>query len=207
MNFKKLTGNFTQVANSLINDDRLSLKAKGLFLYLNSKPDDWTFSIDRIARQQKDSAESVATGINELIKFGYLSREQKNNEGVFGPMIYELSYSNSTASQFSGDGNTGDGFCGNGKPPHTSNKDSNKKESTKKDFNGFVPPLLDYVKEYFKENGYTEESAIKAFNYYTTGNWKDSRGNKVKNWKQKMQSVWFKDENKIQSVKKVYHHF
>ena len=27
--------------------------------------------------------------------------------------------------------------------------------------------------------------------------WKDSKGNKVKNWKQKMQSVWFKDENKI----------
>ena len=49
---------------------------------------------------------------------------------------------------------------------------------------------------YFKDNGYTKESAIKAFHYYEENNWKDSRNNQVKNWKQKMQGVWFKDENK-----------
>jgi hypothetical protein len=45
-------------------------------------------------------------------------------------------------------------------------------------------------------HGYTKESAIKAFNYYDCAGWKDSKGNKVRNWKQKMQAVWFKDENK-----------
>ena len=61
----------------------------------------------------------------------------------------------------------------------------------------FTPPSLLDVKEYFKEKGYTEQSAVKAFDYYEAGKWKDSKGNKVKNWKQKMQGVWFKDENKI----------
>ncbi len=49
---------------------------------------------------------------------------------------------------------------------------------------------------YFKDNGYSEISAQKAFRYYNDANWMDSKGNKVKNWKQKMQGVWFKDENK-----------
>lgn len=60
----------------------------------------------------------------------------------------------------------------------------------------FVPPSLDDVKNYFLEKGYSEVSAIRAFNYYEEGSWKDSKGNKVKNWKQKMQGVWFKDENR-----------
>jgi hypothetical protein len=60
-------------------------------------------------------------------------------------------------------------------------------------------PSLSEVELYFKDNGYTRDSAIKAFNYYAENNWKDSRNNQVKNWKQKMQGVWFKDENLIKS--------
>ena len=60
-------------------------------------------------------------------------------------------------------------------------------------------PNLDQVKSYFIENGYSEQSAVKAFNYYSVAGWKDSNGKQVRNWKQKMQSVWFKDENKKQS--------
>ncbi len=58
-------------------------------------------------------------------------------------------------------------------------------------------PTLENVKAYFLENGYDENIAIKAFNYYEVANWKDSKGKVVKNWKQKMQGVWFKDENKL----------
>lgn len=60
----------------------------------------------------------------------------------------------------------------------------------------FTPPTIEEIKIYFEEFGYTLESAIKAWNYYNTADWHDSKGNKVKNWKQKCQAVWFKDENK-----------
>lgn len=63
--------------------------------------------------------------------------------------------------------------------------------------NKFTPPQQFEVVGYFIENGYTKELAEKAFKYYETGNWSDGKGNKVKNWKQKMQSVWFKEENKV----------
>jgi len=71
------------------------------------------------------------------------------------------------------------------------------KEKKKRVVNKFTPPLLQDVILYFTDNGYSKELAEKAFSYYNEGNWSDSRGNKIKNWKQKMISVWFKEENKI----------
>lgn len=68
----------------------------------------------------------------------------------------------------------------------------------------FVPPTLDEVKLYFKENEFNEETAIRMFKSYSVADWVDSKGNKVKNWKQKAQMVWFKPENRINlSFKKV----
>jgi hypothetical protein len=70
-----------------------------------------------------------------------------------------------------------------------------------------TPPTLQEVKDYFIKNGYPETLAIKAFNFYNTaadentGQWKDSRGQKIINWKQKMIGVWFKEENKGKSIK------
>ena len=61
----------------------------------------------------------------------------------------------------------------------------------------FLPVILDEVKLYFKENSYSEISAVKFFNYYSVANWMDSKNNPVLNWKQKAQSVWFKPENEI----------
>lgn len=60
----------------------------------------------------------------------------------------------------------------------------------------FQPPTQDEVVAYFESNGYSADAAIKAFQYYDAGNWKDSKGNPVRSWKQKMIAVWFKDENK-----------
>ena len=51
--------------------------------------------------------------------------------------------------------------------------------------------------EYFLQNGYTKEAGETAFKYYDVAEWKDGKGNKVRNWKQKMIAVWFKPENKI----------
>ncbi len=63
----------------------------------------------------------------------------------------------------------------------------------------FKPPSKDEVLKYFNEKGYVKDQALKAFNYYDVADWKDARGNKVKNWKQKMIAVWFKPEFKKQN--------
>ena len=73
------------------------------------------------------------------------------------------------------------------------------KERKVKENKVYIAPTLPEVELYFLENGYTKDSAVKAFRYYQENNWKDSRNNQVKNWKQKMQGVWFKEENKIKN--------
>ncbi len=75
-----------------------------------------------------------------------------------------------------------------------------KDKSSKKTKTVFSPPSLSEVIEYFKENNFPEILAKKAFNYYETGLWHDSKGVQVRNWKQKMQSVWFKEENRLINI-------
>ena len=81
----KINGNFGVAPNELLNDSGLSLKAKGLYVYMQSKPDEWVFSLDRIASQNKDGKDSVRNAIKELADAGYLTRKKmfKDSKGVF----------------------------------------------------------------------------------------------------------------------------
>jgi len=76
------------------------------------------------------------------------------------------------------------------------------KEKVKDRTNKFVPPTLLEVQTYFIENGFNKDLAKRAFDYYDVANWKDSKGNQVKNWKQKLRGVWLKEENKEQQFSK-----
>lgn len=49
----------------------------------------------------------------------------------------------------------------------------------------FKPPTLEEVKEYCKQRNNNVDPK-KFFDYYEVGDWKDSKGNKLKNWKQKL---------------------
>ena len=79
-------------------------------------------------------------------------------------------------------------------------KERKGKEGNKgKKGNVFIAPQIEDVKLFFEENGYA--NGDKAWNYYNDADWKDSTGKPVKNWKQKMRGVWFKDENRKQAPK------
>lgn len=68
----------------------------------------------------------------------------------------------------------------------------------------FVPPTLDEVKEFFKSKGYTEEAAMKFYDYYNNDDgspWKDGKGQLIKDYKKKAKSVWFRDEYRIPAAK------
>lgn len=79
-------------------------------------------------------------------------------------------------------------------PTQSQVKESKEKESKVKERKE-KKPSLDEVEDYFFENGYSKKAARRAFDYYEAGNWHDSKGAPVKNWKQKMRGVWFKPEN------------
>jgi len=60
----------------------------------------------------------------------------------------------------------------------------------------FTPPTEAEFVKYFFDNGYDREYALQAYKGYAVADWHDSRGAKIKSWKQKAVHVWFKPEKK-----------
>jgi len=78
---------------------------------------------------------------------------------------------------------------------HMENENENEIVDRKKRGAGEKKPSIEDVKDFFREKGYSQDTAVKAFEYYSINQWKDGNGKPVKNWKQKMIAVWFKPEN------------
>ena len=76
----KESGNFVTVHKSFIHDDNLSWKAKGILLYLLSRPDDWQVYETELNKHSSDGRDSLRTGIKELEQAGYIHRTRKRNE-------------------------------------------------------------------------------------------------------------------------------
>lgn len=77
---------FSIIDNRVIEDGRLSWGARGLLEYMLSKPDDWKFYMSElISHSDKDGRDKTYGYINELKKYGYVTRKQKrNSSGKFG---------------------------------------------------------------------------------------------------------------------------
>ena len=68
--------NFTTIHNSLISDTEISYKAKGILIYMLSKPDGWNYNAKEIAKNSKDGIEAVYSGLKELVNARYVSRKR-----------------------------------------------------------------------------------------------------------------------------------
>ena len=84
----KKKDNFTTVHNNLILDEKLSWKAKGLLIYMLSRPIGWKYKSAEIAKNSTDGRDSVRNGLKELVENGYISR-QKNSDGSLTYYIFE----------------------------------------------------------------------------------------------------------------------
>lgn len=71
---------FTIVDNTVIEDTELSWKAKGVFLYLWSKSDDWQFYEVEVTKHAKDGRDSLRSALKELETRGYLKRTRNRND-------------------------------------------------------------------------------------------------------------------------------
>lgn len=63
---------YTQISNSIINDRRISFKAKGILIYVLSKPAEWEIRLADLIKQSPNEKEvAVRSGIEELLLTGY----------------------------------------------------------------------------------------------------------------------------------------
>lgn len=88
---KNKTHPYTIIDNTSINDKRLSAKSKGILLFLISKPDHWFINFRNLIFSFTDGERSIRSGINELIKFGYIVRSHvRSNDGRFTSYDYSV---------------------------------------------------------------------------------------------------------------------
>ena len=87
----------------------------------------------------------------------------------------------------------------------TPNKNKNKNKNKNRKEEEFIAPSLDEIKNYVKEKN-LKVDAIQFYNYFCAGNWIDSKGNKVLNWKQKL-LTWNSYTQQKNNEKKAYNNY
>lgn len=81
---------FTVIPNSLINDNSLSDRARFLFCYMASKPDNWLFYQEPLAKDLGYSLDTLRKYLKELISAGWVSRDERREDGKFDSFDYTL---------------------------------------------------------------------------------------------------------------------
>lgn len=71
---------YTVMNNTCLQDPNMSMKAKGLYAYLMSLPEDWVLHQTELKRHFKDGRDSIRTAVNELIENGYVTKVDTRNE-------------------------------------------------------------------------------------------------------------------------------
>ncbi|MGB4311292.1 MAG: helix-turn-helix domain-containing protein [Natronincolaceae bacterium] len=78
---KHVGSKFTIVPNQIMDDPTISFRAKGVYAYLRSKPDNWEYRVQNITRAGKEGRDAIQTAIKELESAGYIERVANQVEG------------------------------------------------------------------------------------------------------------------------------
>lgn len=127
----KIHRDYGVTPHGLLYDPTASMKARGIYGYIQAKPDDWDFSAESIAAESADGRESIQTWLRELEKLGWLERiKSRNTHGQWS--IEYILHSASTVTGNPSPSTTGnqprhrDGKSVDGKP--VNNKRNSNKE-------------------------------------------------------------------------------
>ena len=77
--------NFAKISNALLQNNKLSLKARGLLAYVMSLPNSWVLHMNHLYENcsAKDGRTAIQSAIKELIKYGYVSmRIERDAKGL-----------------------------------------------------------------------------------------------------------------------------
>lgn len=112
-------GKFVQVSNTAARDRRLSLRARGVLLFVLSLPPDQHFTAKWLESKVPEGREAVRAALRELEACGYFRRQRKHGsdgrwawEQVISDAPLEVAEEDAAPD----DGNPSDGEPSNGKP-------------------------------------------------------------------------------------------
>lgn len=198
---ERLELNFAQVPKTALKDKRLSLKAKGLYSYLFSLPEDWKVYKTEIVKNCADGKDSMNAAFKELEMYGYLSstpiRDPETKQ--FKGMLLSLHIEPMSISR---NGKTVNRLTDNGKPDSNNTVSTNtslfnNNDSYTNEIKKFKIPSFEEVEQYFICLKRADD-AVKFYNFYKSKGWMVGR-NKMKDWQAAAQG--FVRDDKIKTPK------
>ncbi len=124
---KEYKNGWSSVPHSIINDKDISMKAKLMWVYINSKPSEWEFSINGTCAQMKESRDAVRSAIKELESCGLLEcNEGDRVSGKFTSNIWTIRDEKTVSEKPCRKNRVGESDTSNNNK--SKNKESNNKE-------------------------------------------------------------------------------
>ena len=82
---------YTVMSNHHLRNQTLSLKAKGLLSQMLSLPEDWDYTLQRLAQINKESIDAIREAVRELERAGYIKRSRERDErGCLRGTVYTI---------------------------------------------------------------------------------------------------------------------
>ena len=201
---KEKRNSFTVIDNGIFKDSRISYKAKGLLGQMLSLPDGWEYSVKGLEKLANDKYSAITSGLKELEEAGYFRREQRFVKGKFAGYEYIISETpHNKNSDFTFSENTISENTISENPTQLNTNKSNTKELNTKGSNTnksvgehtrrqknlhtdkSLRPTLEEIEAYIAEKTLCVD-ARRFYDFFDVGEWLDSKGEPVRNWKQKL---------------------
>lgn len=192
---------FFSIQNATARDERLSLTARGLLVFLLSMSDDWQFSVNGLAKQLGIGRNKIISLVKELQAAGYISIEKETSQGgKFSGAAWTIretpenrSPENQTTENRTADktavpktvvpltGVRKTGLLRNTNIKKDQYIEVPKSSTTTRTREKFTPPTLEQVKAYCQERNNNVDPQ-RWLDHYTSNGWKVGR-NPMKDWK------------------------
>ena len=193
---EKKDRDYTVINNTVLKDERLSWKAKGLFCYLLSLPEDWNICLNDLQNRAKDGIDGLKSAVKELKEYGYLiQKRNKDEKGRFLKTIYIIVENPQVENP-----QVENPLLLNTNIQSTNLKSTNI-QNTKRESKHFTIPTLEEIQNYCNErqNKINPEYFL---DYYTARDWKFNDGVKMKDWKATIRYWERLEKNREQQNKK-----
>jgi len=80
--------NFTTIDNTILRDETITLKSKGLLLTVMGLPETWDFSVAGIVTVLKENRRAIYSAIKELRDAGYVEVSREYKDGKISSWVY-----------------------------------------------------------------------------------------------------------------------
>lgn len=177
--------NYTHMANYHFRDKKLSWKAKGILSTMLSLPDNWDYSLAGLAALADDGLSATRSAVKELENYGYLNRQPIKENGKIVDWEYQIFEKPQVEKPLVENPQVGNPLVENRTQLNTKQLSTKKSNTNKSNTKEFTPPTLAEVEAYCTQRN-NKVDAKRFFDFFDASGWVDSKGNKVRNWKQKV---------------------